>query len=425
MTELRSLSPDALASLTKELEARYDAFVARGLKLDMTRGKPSSAQLDLANGMLALPGANDLVASDGSDTRNYGGLDGLPEMKALFAEMLEVPAAQVIVGGNSSLTMMHDAVVRALVHGVPDGSGAWVKQPKVKFLCPSPGYDRHFAICEHHGIEMIAVDLNDAGPDMAQVERLVAEDASIKGMWCVPKYSNPTGTTYAPEVVRRLASMKTAAADFRLFWDNAYAVHDLYAEGDRLADIVSACQAAGNPNRPLVFASTSKISFAGSGIAAMASSPANVADAKKHLGIQTIGPDKVNQLRHVRFFKDYKGLLGHMQRHAELLRPKFEAVTSIFERELGGKGIATWTSPRGGYFISLDTPDGCAKEVVRLADKAGVKLTGAGATYPYGRDPRDRNIRIAPSMPPLDQIRVAMEVVAICVQLASARKLAG
>ncbi|WP_437776113.1 aminotransferase class I/II-fold pyridoxal phosphate-dependent enzyme [Sorangium sp. So ce1097] len=425
MTELRSLSPDALASLTKELEARYDAFVARGLKLDMTRGKPSSAQLDLANGMLALPGANDLVASDGSDTRNYGGLDGLPEMKALFAEMLEVPAAQVIVGGNSSLTMMHDAVVRALVHGVPDGSGAWAKQPKVKFLCPSPGYDRHFAICEHHGIEMIAVDLNDAGPDMAQVERLVAEDASIKGMWCVPKYSNPTGTTYAPEVVRRLAGMKTAAADFRLFWDNAYAVHDLYAEGDRLADIVSACQAAGNPNRPLVFASTSKISFAGSGIAAMASSPANVADAKKHLGIQTIGPDKVNQLRHVRFFKDYKGLLGHMQRHAELLRPKFEAVTSIFERELGGKDIATWTSPRGGYFISLDTPDGCAKEVVRLADKAGVKLTGAGATYPYGRDPRDRNIRIAPSMPPLDQIRIAMEVVAICVQLASARKLAG
>ncbi|KYF83103.1 aminotransferase [Sorangium cellulosum] len=425
MTELRSLSPDALASLTKELEARYDAFVARGLKLDMTRGKPSSEQLDLANGLLALPGANDLIASDGSDTRNYGGLDGLPEMKAIFAEMLEVPAAQVIVGGTSSLTMMHDAVVRALVHGVPDGNGAWAKQPKVKFLCPSPGYDRHFAICEHHGIEMITVDLSDAGPDMAQVERLVAEDASIKGMWCVPKYSNPTGTTYAPEVVRRLASMKAAAADFRLFWDNAYAVHDLYAEGDRLADIVSACQSAGNPNRPIVFASTSKISFAGSGVAAMASSPANVADAKKHLGIQTIGPDKVNQLRHVRFFKDYKGLLSHMQRHAELLRPKFEAVTSIFERELGGKGIATWTTPRGGYFVSLDTPDGSAKEVVRLADKAGVKLTGAGATYPYGRDPRDRNIRIAPSMPPLDQIRVAMEVVAVCVQLASARKLAG
>ncbi|XYH94827.1 aminotransferase class I/II-fold pyridoxal phosphate-dependent enzyme [Sorangium sp. So ce1128] len=425
MTELRSLSPDALASLTRELEARYDAFEARGLKLDMTRGKPSSEQLDLANGMLPLPDASDLTASDGSDTRNYGGLDGLPEMKAIFAELLEVSAAQVIVGGNSSLTMMHDAVVRALLHGVPDGNGAWSKQPKVKFLCPSPGYDRHFAICEHHGIEMITVELNDAGPDMAQVERLVAEDSAIKGMWCIPKYSNPTGTTYAPEVVRRLASMKTAAADFRLFWDNAYAVHDLYAEGDRLADIVSACQSAGNPNRPLVFASTSKISFAGSGVAAMASSPANVADAKKHLGIQTIGPDKVNQLRHVRFFKDYKGLLSHMQRHAELLRPKFEAVTSIFERELGGKGIATWTSPRGGYFTSLDTLDGCAKEVVRLANKAGVKLTGAGATYPYGRDPRDRNIRIAPSLPPLEQIRVAMEVVAVCVQLASVRKLAG
>ncbi|WP_437606417.1 aminotransferase class I/II-fold pyridoxal phosphate-dependent enzyme [Sorangium sp. So ce834] len=425
MTELRSLSPDALASLTRELEARYAAFEARGLKLDMTRGKPSSEQLDLANGLLALPTANDFVASDGSDTRNYGGLDGLPEMKAIFAELLEVPAAQVIVGGTSSLTMMHDAVVRALVHGVPDGNGAWVKQPKVKFLCPSPGYDRHFAICEHHGIEMIAVDLNDAGPDMDQVERLVAQDEAIKGMWCVPKYSNPTGTTYSAEVVRRLAGMKAAAPDFRLFWDNAYAVHDLYAEGDRLADIVSACKSAGNPNRPIVFASTSKISFAGSGVAAMASSPANVADAKKHLGIQTIGPDKVNQLRHVRFFKDYKGLLSHMQKHAELMRPKFEAVTSIFERELGGKGIATWTSPRGGYFVSLDTPDGCAKEVVRLADKAGVKLTGAGATYPYGRDPRDRNIRIAPSLPPLDQIRVAMEVVAVCVQLASARKLAG
>ncbi|AUX46040.1 aminotransferase [Sorangium cellulosum] len=425
MTELRSLSPDALASLRRELEARYDAFEARGLKLDMTRGKPSSEQLDLANGMLPLPGAGDLIASDGSDTRNYGGLDGLPEMKAIFAEMLEVPAAQVIIGGTSSLTMMHDAVVRALLHGVPDGNGPWVKQPKVKFLCPSPGYDRHFAICEHHGIEMVTVDLNDDGPDMAQVERLVAEDVSIKGMWCVPKYSNPTGTTYSAEVVRRLAGMKAAAADFRLFWDNAYAVHDLHAQGDRLVDIVSACQAAGHTNRPVVFASTSKISFAGSGVAAMASSPANVADAKKHLTIQTIGPDKVNQLRHVRFFKDYAGLLSHMQRHAELLRPKFEAVTSAFERELGGKGIATWTSPRGGYFVSLDTLDGCAKEVVRLANKAGVKLTGAGATYPYGRDPRDRNIRIAPSMPPLDQIHVAMEVVAVCVQLASVRKLAG
>jgi DNA-binding transcriptional MocR family regulator len=260
---------------------------------------------------------------------------------------------------------------------------------------------------------------------MDQVERLVAEDAAIKGMWCVPKYSNPTGTTYSADVVRRLAGMKTAAADFRLFWDNAYAVHDLYAEGDRLANIVPACQSAGHANRPLVFASTSKISFAGAGVGAMASSPANVADAKKHLGIQTIGPDKVNQLRHVRFFKDYKGLLSHMQRHAELMRPKFEAVTSAFERELGGKGIASWTSPRGGYFVSLDTLDGCAKEVVRLANKAGVKLTGAGATYPYGRDPRDRNIRIAPSLPPLDQIRVAMEVVAVCVQLASVRKLAG
>jgi DNA-binding transcriptional MocR family regulator len=391
----------------------------------MTRGKPSTEQLDLAAGLFTVLEPGDTKSADGTDTRNYGGLDGIAEMKAIFAEMLETTPAQVIVGGNSSLTMMHDAIVRALLHGV--GSEAPWTRGKIKFLCPSPGYDRHFAICEHHGIELVVVDIDGHGPDMDRVESLVA-DASVKGMWCVPKYSNPTGTTYSDDVVRRLASMKTAAPDFRLFWDNAYAVHHLYAEGDPLLDVMAACADAGHPDRPLVFASTSKISFAGAGIAVMASSPANIAEAKKHLAFQTIGPDKINQLRHVRFFGNYAGILSHMQKHAEILRPKFEAVARIFQQNLGGKGVATWTTPRGGYFISLDTMmgprgDGCASEVVKLADQAGVKLTGAGATFPYGRDPRNRNIRIAPSLPPLAQVESAMEVVSACVLLAAARKL--
>jgi DNA-binding transcriptional MocR family regulator len=417
-----SLSKDELVKNVGQITSRYEAFKQKGLKLDMTRGKPSSEQLDLASELLTVLAPNDYKSSDGVDTRNYGGLDGIPEMKAIFAELFETSPAQVIVGGNSSLTMMHDAVVRALLHGVPGGSGPWSKE-KIKFLCPSPGYDRHFAICQHFGIEMINVDIDDAGPDLATVEKLVASDASIKGMWCVPKYSNPTGTTYSNEVVERLASMKTAAPDFRLFWDNAYAVHDLFPEGDQLLDVLGAAAKAGNPNRPLVFASTSKISFAGAGVAALASSPENIADAKKHLGIQSIGPDKVNQLRHVRFFKDFAGMKAHMQKHAALLRPKFEAVDRIFERELGKSGVASWTKPRGGYFVSLDTLDGCASEVVRLADEAGVKLTGAGATFPYGKDPKNKNIRIAPSLPPLAQVETAMEVVAVCVLLASARKL--
>ncbi len=416
--------PSQVAGKLAEYEARYAEFKQRGLKLDMTRGKPSSEQLDLAQELMTVLGKGDYKSADGTDARNYGGLDGIAEMKAIFAEMLETAPAQVIIGGNSSLTMMHDTVVRALLHGVPGSEGPWSKT-KIKFLCPSPGYDRHFAICQHFGIEMIVVDLKDDGPDMDAVEKLVAADASIKGMWCVPKYSNPTGTTYSKAVVERLAAMKTAAPDFRLFWDNAYVVHHLYAEGDALLDVLGASARSGNPNRPLVFASTSKVSFAGAGVAAMAASAENVADQKKHLGFQTIGPDKVNQLRHVRYFKDYAGVLAHMQRHAGLLRPKFEAVTQIFERELGGTGLATWTKPRGGYFISLDTLDGCASEVVKLCDEAGVKLTGAGATFPYGKDPRNRNIRIAPSLPPLEQVQTAMQVVSACVLLASARKLRG
>jgi aspartate/methionine/tyrosine aminotransferase len=420
--ELQSLSGAALADLGRQLETRYLGFKARGLKLDMTRGKPSSEQLDLADALLDRP-PQGFLASDGTDARNYGGLDGLPEMKALLAPLLLVTPAHVIIGGNSSLQLMHDTLLRAWTHGVPGGQGPWGKLSKVKFLCPSPGYDRHFAICEHLGIEMINVELREDGPDMDHVEELVRSDAAIKGMWSVPKYSNPTGTTYADGVVDRLANMPTAAADFRLFWDNAYAVHDLYAEGDQLKDVVAACARAGYENRPLVFASTSKISLAGAGVAALASSAANVADAKRHLGLQTIGPDKLNQLRHVAFYKDFAGIRAHMLRHAEILRPKFEAVTQIFETELGGKGIATWTKPRGGYFISLDTLNGCASQVVSLASEAGVKLTAAGATFPYGKDPRDRNIRVAPSLPPLDQIRAAMEVVAVCVALVSVRKL--
>ncbi|MEO8070385.1 MAG: aminotransferase class I/II-fold pyridoxal phosphate-dependent enzyme [Acidobacteriota bacterium] len=412
-------TPSAIA---EDLNARYDAFKARNLKLDMTRGKPSSEQLDLSAGLFDVLGPSDYTASDGSDTRNYGGLDGLPEMKAIFAEMLEAPAAQVIVGGNASLTMMHDAIVRAMTHGVPDGAGPWGRLPKVKFLAPTPGYDRHFAIAEHFGIELVPVDMKDDGPDVEAAERLVAADSSIKAMWCVPKYANPTGATYSDAVVKRLAAMKTAAPDFRLLWDNAYAVHDLYESGDNLANILTAATQAGHPNRPLVFVSTSKISFAGAGVAAMASSPANVADAKRHLTIQTIGPDKINQLRHVRFFKDFAGIRAHMARHAALLRPKFDAISRVFDAELGGKGIATWTKPRGGYFVSLDTLDGRAAEVVRLSDAAGVKMTAAGATFPLGKDPRDRNIRIAPSLPPLAQIELAMEVVAVCVQLASVQK---
>jgi DNA-binding transcriptional MocR family regulator len=424
MSELAPKNPGEVVKRLSQYEARLHAIGQKGLKLDMTRGKPSSEQLDLANGLTTILASDDYKASDGTDARNYGGLDGLPEMKALFAEILETAPANVVVGGNSSLAMMHDVVVRALLHGVPGGDGPWSKS-KIRFLCPSPGYDRHFTICEHHGIEMIIVALGPEGPDVTAAEKLAAADATIKAMWCVPKYSNPTGTTYSSEVVRRLAAMKTAAPDFRLLWDNAYAVHDLYPTTDPLPEIIEACAEANHPDRPIVFASTSKISFAGAGVAALASSPGNVANAKKHLAVQTIGPDKLNQLRHVRFFKTISGLRAHMQKHAALLRPKFEAVTSVLERELGGAGLASWTEPRGGYFVSLDTLEGCASEVVKLAEAAGVKLTPAGATFPYGRDPHDRNIRIAPSLPPASQVEAAMEVVSLCVLVASARKLKG
>lgn len=422
MRELKALSQGEQKEFLEACQARYEGFVSKGLSLDMTRGKPSSAQLDLSRGLLALPGVDDFKTEDGVDVRNYGGLDGFKEGKKLFAELLEVSPEEILIGGNASLQLMHDTVVQALLHGVPGGNKPWIRE-KTTFLCPTPGYDRHFAICEHMKIDMIPVEMDENGPDMDTVERLVKEDASIKGMWCVPKYSNPSGIVYSDEVVERLASMKTAAADFRIWWDNAYVVHHLNGTIAPLKNMLEACKAAGHPNRVYMFASTSKISFAGAGIAAMAASGENLANTRRHMSKQTIGLDKVNLLRHLRYFKGLDGILAQMEKHAEIMKPKFDAIQEIFAEELGGRGVCTWSKPTGGYFVSLDVLDGCAAEIVGLASKAGVKLTGAGATFPYGRDPRDRNIRLAPSLPPLDEIKIAMEVVSVCIQIASLRKL--
>jgi DNA-binding transcriptional MocR family regulator len=399
------------------LRAEYDAAKAQKLALDMTRGKPCPEQLDLAAGILEI---RDYKAADGTDCRNYGVLEGLPEARALFAELLEVEPADVIVGGNSSLALMHDTIVQGLLKGMPD-SPPWSAGGAVKFLCPAPGYDRHFFICERYGIEMIPVDWRDDGPDMDAVERQLQSDPRIKGMWIVPRYNNPTGAVCSAAVVERLARM-TAAPDFRIFWDNAYAVHHLVDNPPPLANLLKACTAAGNPDRVLTFASTSKISFAGAGVGVVAASPTNIRHLLGGLGIQTIGHDKINQLRHVKFFKDAAGVAAHMRKHAAILKPKFEAVTSILQQRLGGKGIASWTDPAGGYFISLDVADGCATRVVKLADEAGVKLTKAGAAFPYGKDPRDRNIRLAPSFPGPQAIRQAIELVALCVELAAAER---
>lgn len=417
MTRYTQLSDAEKTQLNSELEQQYAAFAAQNLNLDMTRGKPSPEQLDLSNEMLALDEYRD---SAGTDCRNYGGLDGLPAMKSLFADILETAADNVIVGGNSSLTLMFDTVARARLFGVSDAAEPW---RDAKFLCPSPGYDRHFTVTQTLGLKSVLVDMTDEGPDMDQVEALVAEDASIKGIWCVPKYSNPTGITYSDAVVDRLAGMKTAAEDFRIMWDNAYAEHHFSGELDRVKEIIAACEAAGNPDRPYVFASTSKISFAGSGVAAFASSPANVAFAKKYISAQSIGPDKVNQLRHIRLFPNLAALRAHMDRHAALLGPKFALVDRILSEELEGTDIASWTRPKGGYFTSLDLAHASARRAVELSANVGVKLTAAGATFPYGKDPQDRNIRIAPSFPGLDDIESAMRVFALCVKLATLEAL--
>nr|WP_315259138.1 aminotransferase class I/II-fold pyridoxal phosphate-dependent enzyme [uncultured Duganella sp.] len=403
-------------SAAADYQAQYQAFQQLGLKLDMSRGKPAPEQLDLSNALTeALPTYH---TADGTDARNYGGSVGLPEARALFAELLDVPAAQVVVDSSASLSLMHDVIVYALLNGVP-GHAPWVQHP-VTFLCPVPGYDRHFAICEARGIKMINVPMNEDGPDMDVVEKLVAEDASIKGMWLVPKYSNPGGVVFSDQVVARLAAMKTAAPDFRLMWDDAYRFHHLGEQKLEVANILKACEQAGNPDRAIVFASSSKVSWAGSGVAALAASPANIAWWTRHAGFRSIGPDKINQLRHVRFLKDLPTVEALMEKHRQLLKPKFDAVLEQFQALLGDVPGVSWTQPQGGYFIDLVTPDGAAKRTVALAKEAGITLTAAGAAFPYGVDPKDRHIRIAPSFPSLEEINQAAQGIALSLRVALA-----
>lgn len=422
--QYNDMSKEELLALKESLNKEYAEAKAKGLALDMSRGKPSAKQLDVSLGLLdTINSSSDLKALDGTDCRNYGVLDGIPEAKKLMSDMMGTTPDHVIVYGNASLNIMYDQISRAYTHGIL-GNTPWCKLDKVKFLCPVPGYDRHFAITERFGIEMINIPMSESGPDMGMVEEYVSKDASVKGIWCVPKYSNPQGYTYSEETVKRMAALKPAAEDFRIFWDNAYVIHDLYDDNkDEIADIISECEKAGNPDMVFEFASTSKVSFPGSGIAALATSANNIADIKKQLTIQTIGHDKLNQLRHVRFFKDINGLKEHMRKHAEFIRPKFEAVESVLEEELSGLGIGSWTEPKGGYFISFDAMDGCAKAIVAKCKEAGVKLTGAGATFPYGKDPKDSNIRIAPSFPTPEEMKQAADLFVLCVKLVSVEKL--
>ena len=422
--QYNDMSKEELLALKESLNKEYAEAKAKGLSLDMSRGKPAAKQLDISLGLLdTINSSSDLKSEDGTDCRNYGVLDGIPEAKKLMADMMGTTPDHVIVYGNASLNIMYDQISRAYTHGIL-GNTPWCKLDKVKFLCPVPGYDRHFAITERFGIEMINIPMSESGPDMGMVEEYVSKDASVKGIWCVPKYSNPQGYTYSEETVKRMAALKPAAEDFRIFWDNAYVIHDLYDDKkDEIADIISECEKAGNPDMVFEFASTSKVSFPGSGIAALATSANNIADIKKQLTIQTIGHDKLNQLRHVRFFKDINGLKEHMRKHAEFIRPKFEAVEEVFEKELSGLGIGSWTEPNGGYFISFEAMDGCAKAIVAKCKEAGVKLTGAGATFPYGKDPKDSNIRIAPSFPTPEEMKQAADLFVLCVKLVSVEKL--
>jgi len=424
MKAYKSMSREELLALEKELAAAYEDAKGKGLNLNMARGKPSVAQLDMGMPLLSvLDEDSDLFTEDKIDCRNYGELTGIPEAKKLMGDLIGVPADQVIVCGNASLPIMYDTISRSMLFGV-NGSTPWCKLDKVKFLCPVPGYDRHFAITESMGIEMINVPMTVSGPDMDMVKEYVENDSSVKGIWCVPKYSNPQGVTYSDETVKAFAALKPAAEDFRIFWDNAYAVHDLYEDDkDELLDIISECEKAGNPNMVYEFCSTSKVTFAGAGISAVATSKENISWFTKTMTIQTIGYDKVNQLRHVRFFKDAQGVAEQMKKHAAMLRPKFEAVLDTLKKELSGLEIGTWVEPKGGYFISFDAMEGCAKEIVKLCKEAGVVLTGAGATFPYGKDPKDSNIRIAPSFPTPEEMEMATDVFVLCVKLASVRKL--
>ncbi|WP_066465760.1 aminotransferase class I/II-fold pyridoxal phosphate-dependent enzyme [Sanguibacter suarezii] len=417
--EIETLSPAEVVAEHEKLSEKYAELKARGLSLDLTRGKPAPAQLDLSNALLDLPGDGDYTDPAGTDTRNYGGTAGLPALRSIFAELLNIPAAQLVAGNNASLEIMHDLIVFALLHGTTDSERPWSKEPVVKFLAPTPGYDRHFAITESFGIEMIPVPLNEDGPDMDVVRALVATDPAIKGIWTVPTYANPTGAVYSEEVTRALVEMETAAPDFRIIWDNAYAVHTLVEHGAPALDILGFAVEAGNANRPLVLASTSKITFAGAGVSFFGASAENIAWYTTHYSKKSIGPDKVNQLRHLRFFGDADGVRAHMAKHRAILAPKFDLVLSILDDRLGGTGVATWTRPEGGYFISLDVVPGTAKRVVQLAKEAGIALTGAGSAYPYGNDPLDTNIRLAPSFPSLEDVGTSMDGVATCVLLAA------
>lgn len=424
MISYREMTREQLLEEKENLQKAYDEVKAKGLKLNMARGKPGADQLDLSMDMLNILKKDDNLNDESdTDTRNYGLLDGIPEAKKLFADMLHVEPEEVIVGGNSSLNMMYDTVCRAMLFGFVDSPKPWKDYEKVKFLCPAPGYDRHFAICELMGIEMITVPMTEAGPDMDLVEKYVEEDEDIRGIWCVPFYSNPQGITYSDETVRRFAALKPKAKDFKIFWDNAYCIHHLTDTPDHLLDLFAECKKNGTEDRVLMFCSTSKISFPGAGVAAFAASRNNLSVIKKQLAAQTIGFDKIKQLRHVKFFGDYNGMLEHMQLHRQILEPKFEMVLRILEQEIAPLDIATWTKPNGGYFIALDTMNGCAKRVVELCKEAGVEMTPAGATYPYGVDPDDKNIRIAPTYPPVSELKVAAELFCICVKLASAEKL--
>ena len=420
------MSKSDLLKLKDEVLSEYEAFKAKGLQLDMSRGKPNIEQLDISMGMIdTLASSHNLVGEQGIDCRNYGVLDGISEAKRLLSEMIECPMDNIIIYGNSSLNVMYDTVARSFTHGVM-GSTPWSKLDKVKFLCPVPGYDRHFAITEFFGVEMINIPLSEDGPDMDMVEKYVNNDPAVKGIWCVPKYSNPSGISYSDETVRRFANLKPAAEDFRIYWDNAYCIHHLYDEPenqDHILEILSECEKAGNPDMVFKFCSTSKVTFPGSGIAAISASKANLDFIKKQMSIQTIGHDKLNQLRHSRFFGDFNGMLEHMKKHAAILRPKFKAVLDILESELGGTGLISWTKPKGGYFISVDTTEGCAKRVVSLCAQAGVKLTGAGATYPYGKDPKDSNIRLAPTYPSTEELIEACKIFALCVKIAGIDKI--
>lgn len=424
MKSYKQMTKEELLTLKAELEKQFEDAKGKGLSLDMSRGKPSVAQLDISMEMLdAVNSASALKDEKGVDCRNYGGLDGIDEAKKLMADMIGTIPEKVIVCGNASLNIMYDTVSRSMTHGVL-GNTPWCKLDKVKFLCPAPGYDRHFKITEHFGIEMITIPMTEAGPDMDLVEKYVSEDETVKGIWCVPKYSNPQGISYSDETVKRFAALKPAAKDFRIFWDNAYVIHHLYDENQaEILDIISECEKAGNPDMVYEFASTSKVSFAGGGISCVAASQANLADIKKSMTIQTIGYDKVNQLRHVRYFKNLDGLKAQMKKQADIMRPKFEAVLGVLENELAGLEIGQWRKPYGGYFISFDAMEGCAKAIVAKCKDAGVVMTGAGATFPYGIDPKDTNIRIAPSFPTPEEMAAAADVFVLCVKLVSVDKL--